>query len=391
MELTSGQQFDVLTYEQVQRLDCVMNDVVPINGRGNFPTLEIKLKDVVAVVRSQLESYGVLVRGLRLNGGAGNHVLQNSSFNDLDLIFCVDLSNSRNFEKVRSAVLESLLDFLPKGVKKISSCSLKEAYVHKMVKVTSDGDRWSLISLSNSKGRNVELKFVDVMRRQFEFSVDSFQIILDSLLQFYECHPPHMGMSENFYPTVICESVYGDFKEALYHLSKKLIATRNPEEIRGGGLLKYCNLLVRKYRPARVDEIRNLERYMCSRFFIDFPDLCQQQKKLESYLANHFVGDDQMKYDYLRTLSSVVDKSTVCLMSHERRQTLHMIQEMAYQCFYQDHQKFMAKQHPCDNASHHHIFFSNSPMYFSPPSYQPLNCNHNCYNTYCHCGWMTCA
>lgn len=393
MEL-SDQRFDVLTYEQVERLDSVMNEVVPINGRGNFPTLEIKLKDVVAVVRSKLEEEKVSVRDIRLNGGAASYVLspQNSVYNDLDLIFCVDLSNNRNFDKVRSAVLESLLNFLPEGVnkKRISSCSLKEAYVHKMVKV-NDGDRWSLISLSNNRGRNVELKFVDSMRRQFEFSVDSFQIILDSLLQFYECHPP-MGMSENFYPTVIGESLYGDFGEALHHLNKKLIATRNPEEIRGGGLLKYCNLLVRRYHPARSEEIKNLERYMCSRFFIDFPDLCQQRKKLESYLANHFAGDDQMKYDYLMTLFAVVDESTVCLMGHERRQTLHLIQELAYHFYYQDQQKFMAKHQYDTPLHHHHFFFGNSPpIYYSP--YHTFNCNHqqtNCFNG-CHCGWMTCA
>jgi hypothetical protein len=78
----------------------------------------------------------------------------------------------------------------------MSPCALKEAYVSKMVKVC-EGDRWSLISLgnypsansNNSKGRScsVELKFVDTMRRQYEFSVDSFQIVLDSLMLFYKC------------------------------------------------------------------------------------------------------------------------------------------------------------------------------------------------------------
>ncbi len=76
----------------------------------------------------------------------------------------------------------------------MSPCALKEAYVSKMVKVC-EGDRWSLIALGNgpainssSKGRScsVELKFVDTMRRQYEFSVDSFQIVLDSLMLFYK-------------------------------------------------------------------------------------------------------------------------------------------------------------------------------------------------------------
>lgn len=40
-------------------------------------------------------------------------------------------------------------------------------------------DRWSLISLSNIVGRSVEIKFVVSMRRQYEFSIDSFQVSYD--------------------------------------------------------------------------------------------------------------------------------------------------------------------------------------------------------------------
>lgn len=136
-------------------------------------------------------------------------------------------------------------------------------------------------------------------------------------------------ISENFYPTVIGRSEYGSFKEALYHLERKLIATRSPEEIRGGGLLKYCNLLVKNYKPTNVYQIRTLERYMCSRFFIDFSDLNQQQAKLDSYLANHFSDDLMLKIDYLTILHNVVQRSTVCLMNHELRLTLEMIRDMA--------------------------------------------------------------
>ena len=56
----------------------------------------------------------------------------------------------------------------------------------KMVKV-NDSDRWSLIALGNNKTNSVELKFVDRMKRKFEFSVDSFHIMLDTLFLFYDC------------------------------------------------------------------------------------------------------------------------------------------------------------------------------------------------------------
>ena len=344
---TNINRFQVLCHEQVYRLDEMMEGAVSVHGRGNFPTLNIQLKELVRVVRDKLEQDGVTIRDVRLNGGAASYILgceEEQIYNDLDLIFGVDLATASDFQKVKNAVLNSLLEFLPEGVnrERMSSCSLKEAYVQKMVKINTPNDRWSLISLSNNRGRNVELKFVDRMKRQFEFSVDSFQIILNSLLAFYDISetPP---MDERFYPTVVAESVYGDFSLALFHLNNKLIATRSPEEIRGGGLFKYCNLLVRGYVPADVCDIKPLERYMCSRFFIDFPDVYQQRQKLEKYLVNH-LSDALMRYNYLMTLYSVVDHSTICLMGHERRQALSLIQHCASHILMQQEQRAFMKQ-----------------------------------------------
>lgn len=76
------------------------------------------------------------------------------------------------------------------------------------------------------------------------------------------------------------------------HLNKRLIDTRHPEEIRGGGLLKYCHLLTRGYRAT--PNCRDMEKYMCSRFFIDFPDTHMQEIKLRAYLDNHFGNEDQV-------------------------------------------------------------------------------------------------
>eukprot|EP00095_Tigriopus_kingsejongensis_P010753 maker-scaffold277_size226016-snap-gene-1.26 protein:Tk10753 transcript:maker-scaffold277_size226016-snap-gene-1.26-mRNA-1 annotation:"protein fam46c" len=253
------QRFCVLSYEQVNRLNELMSDVISIIGRGNFPTIEVKLCDLVSVVRKRLESDGVKVKEIRLNGSGASSVLAEDSaqisYNDLDLIFSVDLSTGKAYDRVKCAVLDSLMDLLPKEVsrKRMSSCSMKEAYVSKMVKV-NESDRWSLITLGNNRTKSVELKFVHHMRRQYEFSVDSFHILLDTLFLYYDC--AQMEISENFYPTVVGESMFGDFHEALYHLHKKQIATRNPEEIRGGGLLKYCNLLCKGYKPAIHQERR---------------------------------------------------------------------------------------------------------------------------------------
>uniref|UniRef100_A0AAV2MEI0 Terminal nucleotidyltransferase 5B n=1 Tax=Knipowitschia caucasica TaxID=637954 RepID=A0AAV2MEI0_KNICA len=288
--------------------------------------------NVREVVRARLQERDICVKDVRLNGSAASHVLHQDSglgYKDLDLIFGVSLKNDQAFRLVKDVVLDCLLDFLPTGIckERISPLTLKEAYVQKLVKVCNETDRWSLISLSNNTGKNVELKFVDSLRRQFEFSVDSFQISLDSLLLFDRCS--ETPMSESFHPTVVGESVYGDFVEALDHLYNRIIATRSPEEIRGGGLLKYCHLLVRGFRARSEADMKQMQRYMCSRFFIDFPDIGEQQRKLEAYLQNHFAGMEHKRYECLMTLHEVVNESTVCLMGHERRQTLNLISMLA--------------------------------------------------------------
>ena len=338
--MTTARKMYVLNYEEVCRLDEVLSSVTQVHGRGNFPTLEVIPKNFIKLLTEKLNELNFSIADLRLNGSTASYDINGQgddqddyTYNDLDLIFNVKLATSEDFMKIKNGVLETLIEFLPSEVsrERISSCTMKEAYVRKMVKVTNKHDVWSLISLTNEEGRNIELKFVDSMKRKFEFSVDSFQIVLDSLLKFHDV-TEDVKMSETIFPSVKAESVYGDFEEARYHLQNKLIATKNPEEIRGGGLLKYCSLLCRDFHPS--DQVRCMEKYMCSRFFIDFKDVSCQRQKLESYLSSHSLADCvEKRYRYLKILYEVVEHSTVCLMGHERRQTLRMIQELANQVF----------------------------------------------------------
>ncbi|KAA3676827.1 uncharacterized protein DEA37_0000830 [Paragonimus westermani] len=183
--------------------------------------------------------------------------------------------------------------------------SFVKHYIQKMIRIhkptSKTADSWSLFTLgyrTSAGGKTVDIKFVDRMQRQFEFTVDSFQIVLDSLLTFHEIS--RQNMNENFYPTVVAESVSGCFSAALGHLQERLIVTPRPEEIRGGGLLKYCKLLVEGYRPSSDTDVLSMERYMCSRFFIDFPDIISQHHRLSYYLANHFEEDNVIKATYLQ-------------------------------------------------------------------------------------------
>ena len=255
------------------------------------------MKDFVVLLKKNLQNGEVPLDSIRLNGGAASHVvgmrqiIDDIGYNDLDLIFGLKSDDEAVFENVRQTLYSTLRSLLPESEENslalISDSCIDDGYVQKMVKVSNNNDCWSLISLYNNEGENVEVKFVHRMKRQYEFSVDSFQVELDSLLNYYELKRHEcVHFTKEFYPTVMAESKYGKFDEALFHLNNKLVATLKPEEIRGGGLLKYCNLLLNGYNIADSD-IKNMERYMCSRFFIDFPDASSQQNKLQNYMRTH--------------------------------------------------------------------------------------------------------
>ena len=70
MSDAEAKKFAVLTYEQVVRLGEVLSKEVNIHGRGNFPTIQVVLKDLVGAVSSRLREKGVKLRDIRLNGCA---------------------------------------------------------------------------------------------------------------------------------------------------------------------------------------------------------------------------------------------------------------------------------------------------------------------------------
>jgi hypothetical protein len=166
------------------------------------------------------------------------------------------------------------------------------------------------------------------MKRQYQFSVDSFQILLDPLLNF-------LNLTQKFdfnylnLPTIIVLSSYGNFFEALQHLHYRLIAVKAPEELRGGGLLKYCDLIARGFRPTNQIQMKDLQRYMCSRFFIDFRDSLKQEQILFKYVTSHFGIDYDVRYRFLRCLYDVISTDSVWLSAFERICFLRIISTMS--------------------------------------------------------------
>ena len=328
-----------LDYNQVEKLYKVLTHPIDIYPTNNFPTLSIAPANFVKVVRARLIQKGIQIRDIRMNGSAASYCLCKDSddqppvhYNDIDLIFGVSVERENDFHVIKEEVLTSLLEFFPEEVTKdnIGSQLLEETYMKKMVLVSDTNNQWSLFSLgcqSNEKV-SIELKFVSEIKRRFEFTVDSFQIVLDSYFDFGHCTEDRdVPISPTFFPSVQSVSVYSDYTEALEHLNKRLIHTVAPEEIRGGGLLKYCSLLVNGYRPAYSEKMESLEPYMCSRFFIDFPSADMQFSKIHKCVETRFLqrGDVQACLNFLDVLYRTVSFQARCLMESQRYETISVI------------------------------------------------------------------
>ena len=54
-------RFAILAFDQVKRVDTVLNESISLEGRGNFPALELKLKDLLSAVKERLVKEGLKV------------------------------------------------------------------------------------------------------------------------------------------------------------------------------------------------------------------------------------------------------------------------------------------------------------------------------------------
>ena len=379
---------------QLRKLDSVLREPIEIHPLNNFPALSIAPATLMEVVKKRLVKKDIKLKDIRMNGSAASHCLCEDQdgcsrihFNDIDLIFGVSIERENDFHVIKEEVLTALLEFFPKGVttENISCLSLEETYVKKMVLVSNTLNKWSLISLGDQRTNNtsIELKFVSKIKRAFEFTVDSFQIQLDSYLTSQED-----GDSSCDLPVRVV-SVYGDIEEALHHLNNRLIHTEAPEEIRGGGLLKYCSLLVNRFRAADEKTMHRLEPYMCSRFFIDFPTNEAQYFMIHKYIMRFLQhGDIGKCIEFLNTLEHVVMTRAMCLMEPERQKTISVIVQLRSMVLppFGFHYLPPPPHHPLTGIPNPHLSFRSlvpsypyhyNPMRTSPPPHPHCWNSHN--------------
>ncbi len=121
---------------------------------------------------------------------------------------------------------------------------------------------------------------------------------------------------------------------------------------------KYCDLLAQNYKVYDVTEMFRMQRYMCSRFFIDYKTEPEQRHVINQYVTTHFIplsitnteqsiqrqnnqqtttksSSDQNHVNNARLcllffdhLFNVIQQSTVCLTHHDKQLTLLTINHL---------------------------------------------------------------
>ncbi|CAF2074880.1 unnamed protein product [Rotaria magnacalcarata] len=600
-----------LTCEQTDKLRHILDRSIPIcpSPASLFPTLNITPRNFLRQVLCKLKEYSIELTSIRINGGAASYVLVNDSnfvYRDIDILIHIKTPlSSEQKTKLFSSNNEPYLCDVWTIIKFIvSSCLLEhitdvkaneqqsqqhthhylstvlDTYASKNIKISSEQDSWALLSLQNYAGQNLELKFVEHLKRQWQFSVDSFQINLEPLLNekqtnnhsnrklshMYSCSsissitktiktknliidaingltiikkdydddnerndsknsneknhqnnipvistsplrfgfftPPssspdtieeesntiecqtlatittistsnnnnnnsnlesrsrvskasistineeptdttlqfHLSLNDdtddgivldaddsanedddqvfrtpvdnNSAPsspaTIVATELpssppvievytgYRDLHQALDHLSKRLIATYAPESMRGGGLLKYCDLLAQNYKLHDVTDMLRMQRYMCSRFFIDYKTIQEQMHVITQYVTTHFLplsltNSDQSTMsaaqhrDHHQNLKSsttqnnhqnnvnnvrlcllffdhlfhVIQHGTVCLTHHDKESTLININHLK-ECYHYKYEHLFVDDNYHQQRYHYHHCSSSS-------------------------------
>jgi len=202
-----------LNNEQTDKLKHVLDRSIPIysSSPSSFPTLNLTPRHFLRQVLCKLKEYSIDITNIRLNGGAASYVLINDSnfiYRDIDILIHIQtplsseqkttLFSSNNqpylcdvWTIIKYIICSCLLEHINNATSTEQSSqqythnhlsNVLDTYAKKNIKISSEQDSWALLSLQNYSGQNLELKFVEHLKRQWQFSVDSFQINLEPLL-----------------------------------------------------------------------------------------------------------------------------------------------------------------------------------------------------------------
>ncbi|PRP78911.1 hypothetical protein PROFUN_13287 [Planoprotostelium fungivorum] len=286
-----------LNKKQTERLTGLLDEEYNIVSKDGTIRFTISPYKLIARLIAKLSENSIhsLDTGIRLVGSGAAHTLMDDEnffsnpnhehvINDID--FCFYVPKTVKFHEVLQIEEGVLCDIIEEEMNmKLTVRDVYEKFFLDSVKVEdeSNSESWSLITIGEMGLRTIDIKFVIKSRRSWVFSADSFEIVLDALFdQLMEVAKPSNGkksprkqeekklseiisslttsaeaqLREN---SIMVESLYADYAEALLHLKTKRLYTKRPEDIRRG-IFRYCHELAKGKTPANEDERIKLDK-----------------------------------------------------------------------------------------------------------------------------------
>lgn len=278
-------------------------------------------------------------------------------------MFHLDPTDYSDLAAVRDVLLGHLADAWPGVLGAADPHTLAAAYLAKMFITpkpeTDSDDAWALFTMAAAVPGTpaLDLKFVQRLARPYQFSLNSFQILLpvcgetlqlptaadasreilnapsaSALAPDAVAKELKQDDSEDTADTVdtvpvqspsprlraVC--MYGNAAHALQHITDHVVAVREERDvahIHGGGLLKYASLLSRGYTVAEHLNRPRLEALMISRFQIDYPvsrrqgGMDAQSQRICHFMATHMPNQYPEQANFLLVLHDIAQRTTL--------------------------------------------------------------------------------
>ncbi|GAM16999.1 hypothetical protein SAMD00019534_001740 [Acytostelium subglobosum LB1] len=208
--------FGMLSKDKINLLLKIMKEKNQISSIDQTITIVLSIEEILALILDELHNRDVYLSkyGIRLVGSTASMIIANqkdkdkqlseSMFNDIDLSFYIySMTNFMTLLDVEETVI--VREVYRQTGKTIGKKEVFDTFFRERVKVTNrdeadryTGDDWSLITIGHENARHIDIKFVKRIERPYAFSIDSFHIILDPLVENYKQLLPGNNNADGF-------------------------------------------------------------------------------------------------------------------------------------------------------------------------------------------------
>eukprot|EP01133_Synstelium_polycarpum_P013420 gene13420-15812_t len=189
--------FGMLSKERINLLLTILREKNIISSIDNKISIVLSIEEILALMLDELSKRDIRLinYGIRLVGSTASKIVgsahdKSDAFNDIDLSFYImSRTNFMSLLDVEETIIAREVYRQTGNI--VTKKEVFDTFFRERVKVTgkrddpNGGDDWSLISIGHENARNIDIKFVKRIQRPYAFSIDSFQIILDPIIENY--------------------------------------------------------------------------------------------------------------------------------------------------------------------------------------------------------------